>query len=239
VKGGSERSGYDPKTKREGAIMQLKTNALTLNRIYVEAESVVRNGGRCVKCWAVAFAFRCFGTQTQTYTYPVNDCGDLWAFNVDKAREMVGLRIDGWVDPDILASGLGETEPGHEFCLLRRANGGQLPPVRGPVGIVARISPEADGKAGDVLIIDGTHRGRLCIAAGVQMPIAILTPEEFAACLISKPGDDPHATAQKELDRVTNMYAGMDADYFFETMAELIGRERLAILLVEGERGGE
>lgn len=218
--------------------MQLKTNALILNRIYIEAESVVRKGGRCVKCWATEFAFRCFRTQTQTYTYPVNDCGDLWAFNVDKARELVGNRIDGWVDPEVLASGLGETEPGHEFCLLRRANAGEKMPTRGPVGIVVRISEQADGRNGDVLIIDGTHRGRLCIAAGVQMPIAVLTPEEFAACLISKPGDDPHATAQRELDRVTRMYSGMDADYFFETAAELIGRERLAILLTECEGSG-
>jgi hypothetical protein len=201
--------------------MQIKTNAAELSIIYTAAQDAVAASGRCPKCWATGFAYRCFGRQTEVYTR--GEPPEFWAYDVDRARAIVGDRIDGQVGADVLLQVLGETEPGHEFCLLKRANAGTLPPIDRPTGILLP-APELGG----VFCIDGTHRGRLCIAAGVPMPVAVLTPQEADAVTLCRPGLN---AAQVELDRLTGLFAGMDADAFFEETAAVLGKARLAEML--------
>lgn len=208
---------------------RITTNAVQLSFVYGKAVEAVQKV-RCAKCWATDFAMRCFGRETQCYTFPEPDGSGLWAFDVDKARELVGDRIDGVINPDALVQGIGQTEPGHEFCLLRRADKGGVPPFGGPVGIVARMG---DGGA---LIIDGTHRGRLCIAAGVAMPIAVLTAAEFDQVVMFRPPNDLSFVQQREMDRMTALFAGMNADVFFAEMAAVLGHHQLSVLMGSEEQ---
>lgn len=206
---------------------QIRTTPVQLLFMYGKAVEAVGAKGRCPKCWATEFAFKCFGCQTQMYTYPEPDGSGMWIFDVDKARELVGDRIDGECNPDVLIHGLGETEAGHEYCLLKRANAGKLPPMKGPVGIMARMGDDGAG----ALIIDGTHRGRLCIAAGVPMPIAILTQAEFDQVLISRPPNNILTVQQAEIDRMTRLFKKMNADFFFAEMAAILGKREVADIL--------
>lgn len=206
---------------------QIKTSVAALSFMYDRAHQIVATT-RCPKCWANEVAFKCFGRQTQCYTVPDPSGVGAWVFDVDRARQLIGKRIDGELPPDIIANGIGLTEPGHEFCLLRRANAGQLPPTDEAVGILLQ-KPELS------VLIDGTHRGRLCVAAGVCMPVAVLTPAEIEIVTMIRP---PNTVAQLqafELDRLAGIFQGMDPDAFFGEMVKVLGKEQLTELL--GDQG--
>lgn len=200
---------------------QVKTDVRSLTWLYGKAVDVVKASGRCAKCWATEFAFKCFGKQTEMYTFQHPAGLGMWVFDVDKARQLVGTRVDGEIQPAALIDALGETEPGHEFCLLKRGNAGKLPDPMTPAGILGTVS-------GGHMVIDGTHRGRLCIAAGVPMPVAVLTATEMAAVTLLEPPNTIQQIGTLELGRMADLFTNMDGDYFLSTMVDLLGGPTVA-----------
>lgn len=211
---------------------QVKTDVAALTHMYGRAVERVKELGGCPKCWATEFAFKCFGRQTEMYTFPDPETSGLWVFDVDRARELVGTRIDGELAPAALLTALGETEAGHEFCLLKRGNAGNLIPNPTPAGILATF-------AGGATVIDGTHRGRLCIAAGVPMPVAVLTAAETESVTLLGPPNTIEQLGTLELDRMATLFANMDGDYFLHTMVCLLGRAEVAKHVCPTGPGGQ
>ena len=208
--------------------MRLVTDALKLGRLFGMAVTGL-GPGVCQKCWQTGFAFACFGRQTEVYTMPV--AGGIWIFDVDKARALVGDRIDGEVPAHAIRDAIGQTEPGHEVCLLKRAAGADFRPPTGPVGVVVNFP------GGGAIVIDGTHRGLLCWAAGVPMSVAILSDAERAAVTLAQPPNDAAAVGQVEVDWLTALFQGMNPDEFFARVAAVIGLPAVRAVLGE-QKGG-
>lgn len=214
-------AGIISPTYLKGLGMQIKATVPQLAFIYAEAHAAVeRAGERCPQCWRHELALKAFGARHEVYTLP--DGGGLWVFDVDAARAIVGDRIDGEIPPDILIETLGESEPGHEACLIRRALAGHK--TTGAAGVICQTPM-------GMTLIDGTHRGRLCIGAGVPLPVAVLTDDEAERVILTRPPNDATALQTLEMWRMAPMFAKMDADAFFGMVAEVIGKPRLRELL--------
>lgn len=204
---------------------QIKATVPTLAFIYGEAFNAVQKGkGRCPKCWGLNLSQRAFRCNQEVYTLPCPDGSGLWVFDVDKARALIGDRVDGEVPPETLLATLGEFDAGHELCLIRRGLAGHK--TSGPPGI---LCPTPLG----IVLIDGTHRGRLCIGAGVPLIVGTLTDAEAEQVIMTRPPNAVSVLQGIEMGRMADAFASMDADAFFEEVAAVIGKRRLTELLGE------
>lgn len=207
--------------------MKLTTTTGTLTGLYTAAIASVAKRGLCVKCWQTFFARSCFGRPAEIFTVRT-DAGAFVAFDVDRARELVGVREDAHIEPaHMLAALMAEGKlagPGHAACLLSNVARGLIPVPVGAVSIIASV-------AGANVAIDGSARALLCVAAGVPTTVAILTEDEQRECTLIAPTVAGEEVVSAEVERMGKLFQSMNAQKFVTIMRAELGTDYVNELL--------